>query len=382
LAETDLDITLYSRRRPGVPVSTESGDSFTLRWLPWFDWQHFAPGRGLSLVREVYENLIRDIPQFDLVHLHGLWNPVVTLAAAACRQVGVPYVISPRGMLQEVSLRHKQLRKAAFYHAWERRTINGASALHFLSPEERDSSRRLPIATTKLTIPNGVKPNLSSRVKRGAFRAAFGLEHHRLVLFVGRIHWSKGLDLQLDSFTRLTTQYPDSKLVLVGPDDGDWPRFQELAVKAGVADRILWTGMRSHEFCLEALADADVFVLTSRHEAHSMAMTEALAIGTPSVLTTTAGGSEVAAAGAAVVTAPEGEALAKAIDAILANPTRADSLRATARAYAAAKYEWPSVAAAMITGYSALLEGHQATAQRRRPEPETNSRKLYNTFEY
>ena len=47
------------------------------------------------------------------------------------------------------------------------------------------------------------------------------------LLFLGRLHWSKGLELQADAFAILASEFPDLVWVLVGPDGGEWPALSE-----------------------------------------------------------------------------------------------------------------------------------------------------------
>jgi glycosyltransferase involved in cell wall biosynthesis len=298
------------------------------------------------------------LPQYDLVHIHSFWNAAVAVTALACRRRGIPYVISPRGMLQSNALARKRAYKEVVYRLWERRTIDSASFFHFFTQAEAADSKNLLGKETKVVlIPNGVDPALDATVHRGRFKANHPeLAQKKVVLFLGRLHWSKGLELQVDALGKLPVSFPDIMWVFAGPDDGEIGRLTSMLEAKKLMPYALFTGMLSRAASLEALADVDVFVLSSRHEAHSMAMNEALALGTPVVLTESVGYDEVATAGCGIVTPSTGEALAEGISRVLGDPLLALRMRERAKQYAAERLAWPKVAAAMAQVYESILQ--------------------------
>lgn len=346
-----VEVSLYTfRARKGAGVDSD-GLSFPVH--------EFKAGLGthqfptLTFYREIRQN----IPHYDLVHLHSLWNPVISLAAIACRHAGVPYMLSPLGMLQQRALRRKERLKQIYYQLLENRTVRGATAIHFFTEAEtRDSQRLLKWPKPVFVVPSGIDASLADRVVKGEFRQAFSdLKGKRIMLFLGRLHWSKGLDLQVEALAFLVRDFPDLMWVLVGPDGGEWPRLSRRIAALGLKHHTLWTGLLPHAGCLKALADADVFVLTSRHEAHSVAMNEALACGVPIVITDTVSFDGIQQWGAGRVTTWEARNLAHAIGEVLANPQQANDMREAGRRMVERCLAWPKVAEAMVKAYEELL---------------------------
>jgi glycosyltransferase involved in cell wall biosynthesis len=315
---------------------------------------------------EFYRRLREEVGQFDLVHLHSLWNPVISVAAFACREAGVPYLLSPRGMLQAGALGRKKVLKRIYYRLLERRTLAGARALHFFTEAEaRDSKHLLNNNISSFVVPSGVETDLATAVQRGRFRKAYPfLQGKRIMLFLGRLHWSKGLELQAQALGHLVKRFPDLVWVLVGPDGGDWARLLGQVCHTSGERHIFWTGSLPRQQCLEALADADVFLLTSRHEAHSMAMNEALAIGVPLVITDTVGFDEVKQWGAGYVVPWDPLRLATAVSGVLEHPEQAHKMREAGRRLAADRLAWPKVAEAMARVYDEVTAN---LAQKRPP---------------
>lgn len=323
----------------------------------------FSPLAGTRQVPtpSYYTKLSTVISSYDLVHLHSLWNAAISATAFACRRHAVPYVISPRGMLQEGALRRRRAYKALTHRLLEKRTIAGASFLHFFTRTEANDSRRLIGNSKVVIIPNGIDPALAESVKEGQFRQKHPeTSGKRIILFLGRLHWSKGLELQIDALARLAAEFPDLLWVFAGPDEGEQAKLLALVQAKNLTHRVLWTGMLSRQESLAALADATAFVLSSRHEAHSMAMNEALAMGTPVVITESVGFSEVGEAGAGLVVPSTGEALAEGLRRLLRNPQLASEMRQKAKEYASTRLAWPKVAAAMIDAYASVLKRQPA----------------------
>ncbi|HVG32900.1 MAG TPA: glycosyltransferase [Pyrinomonadaceae bacterium] len=346
-----VTVSLYTFRPADAPVTVSSGETFPITYF-----KPFSTSRQLPSVN-FYRRLRRDVLQYDLVHLHSLWNPAISLAALCCRRASVPYVLSPRGMLQSGAVRRKARLKSAYYRLWERDTVGHASALHFFTESEAAESEPFMSPNASFTVVrNGVDPDALKDVAAGQFRKAYpSLQGKRIALFLGRLHWSKGLGLQADALALLVREFPDLVWVLVGPDEGEWAHLSEQIARLGLTQHVLWTGPLSQSRCLEALKDADVFLLTSRHEAHSVAMNEALITGVPICLTDTVRFDEIEAYGAGRVVTADAKALANAVAEILNDPARAASMRLAGRRLATEHLAWPKVARAMIEVYEKIL---------------------------
>jgi len=289
----------------------------------------------------------------DLLHVHSLWNLPVAVVIKSALAANVPYVITPRGMLQEVALGRHAIRKRAVYRLAVRSALEHACAIHFLSrAEEADSHRLVPNGVPTVMIPNGIDPDLGRGLEPGRFRDRHNLTGKRLVLFVGRLHWSKNLELQLAAIRELVVHIPDIVWVLIGPDEGQWESLRSAIDAADLAANVRWLGAMDRAEVLDAFADADVVLLTSRHEAHPMSMNEALVIGAPLVMTHQTGFPHLDGRGAAVVDA-SAASVAAAVRAILDDPGTAEAMRVAGRLTARAEYGWGRVAGQIIAAYEA-----------------------------
>ena len=145
-----------------------------------------------------------------------------------------------------------------------------------------------------ITVYNGIATERYRHGGRpGVLREVLGVDSHaRLLVTVGRLNPAKNHPLLLAAFTRLANDYPDLQLVMIG-DGAGMQMLQNLRGKSGIAERIHLPGARADVPAL--LADATLFVLSSRTEGFSLSLLEAGAARVPVVATDVGGNGEIIA---------------------------------------------------------------------------------------
>jgi glycosyltransferase involved in cell wall biosynthesis len=318
-----------------------------------------AEDGSLAGARQIYKAIINRSRDFDLIHIHSFWNFVVTAAAAAARKANIPYVIAPMGMLSDLCVRQRNyVLKRAYSWAYDRRTVEGAASLHFGNPDELRTLHQGWFRYPKhFFARNGTDLNISA-TRAGSFREQFPeLTNRRIMLFFGRLHPIKGLDLQLQALERLIPKYPDLIWVLVGPDDGEWQRLHTMIRSAGLEAHVKWIGPLMGNERFSALVDADVLVQTSLYECQSMTVNEGLAVGVPLVVTDSINYSEIQTAGAGYVVKRDPDEVAGAIDAIFQTPEMSEGMRAAGRRFAVEELSGDRIAGIINAAYGEVLSG-------------------------
>lgn len=283
------------------------------------------------------------MPTTDLVHIHGMWNRVTWSAAREARRAGRPYVVSPRGMLQAGSLAHRGWRKRVVFSAVERGVLAQAAWLHATSPEEAEALEALRLTSRIVVIPNGVDLPAAPVVRPAA--APFR------VLFVGRLHPIKRLDLVIDAFVALRHQRPDARLSIAGPDEYRLRASLE-ARAAAAAGAIDWHGAVDAVQRDELLGSAHALVLCSDSESFGMSVVEAMAMATPVVVTTSCGWREVDAQRTGFRVPQSAEAIANALVLLAADPVAARQMGERGRRLVESRYAWSSVADSFAAEYA------------------------------
>jgi glycosyltransferase involved in cell wall biosynthesis len=316
---------------------------------------YFATGLGRRLYRspDMAAALACNASDFDVVHAHSVFLWPTSAAASAARRAGVPYVVSPRGMLvPELVHRKSRLAKSAWIAAFERRNLAGAASVHMTADIEAEDFRRLRLRTRRIdVIPNGIE--LPADLPACAIGASVDSEKRPVVLSLGRINWKKGLDRLI----RAIADVPQAELVIAGNDeDGLTPRLQELARQASVANRVRMIGPVHGEEKWRILASADVFALASYSENFGIAVLEAMACGVPVVVTPEVGlAAAVAETGAGIVVDGEPIRFGRALAGLLADPERRRRMGEAGRMAALERFSWNSVARQMEALYHQIL---------------------------
>lgn len=293
----------------------------------------------------------------DIVHIHALWESVQYHAARLCRKLGKPYVITPHGMLDPWNMRTGWLKKR-FYLALR---MNGhlahAKAIHACSELERDWLQRLRLRPPVFVEPLGIDP---CEFQTLPLPGTFSNRHPQLrerpyVIFLGRIHKGKGWEYLIPAMRRV--QPSAVMAVIAGPDSAGFrQRAEALAHQCGVADRILFTGPLYGVDRLAALRDAELFVLPSCHENFSVASLEALACGTPAIVSDQVGlGNEIAKARVGQVVPLHTGDLAGVITDWLSRRGQRSAVSAAAREMALSGFSWQCLALRWIEHYGAIL---------------------------
>lgn len=161
----------------------------------------------------------------------------------------------------------------------------------------------------------------------------------------------------------LRGRYPRLRYRVIGAGPHE-PTLRRLADELGVADRVDWLGQLPHPDALAAARDADLFVMPSIDEAFGVAYVEAMAAAMPAVgALGEAGPTEIADAGDGITLVPPGdvEALARALDDLLADPKVRRAQGSAARATVAASFTWERCGAATVAAYRAAITGRSAT---------------------
>lgn len=291
-------------------------------------WLAFCP---LGLRRALSENAGR----FDLVHVTEARGPHVRWAFEAARAVGVPVVWSPLGGLADgIGIRKPYRRLYDVAHDTPR-LVTGARMLIAQSSHEAGVFERLGAQPSRVRVIGlGVDGRwFRDLPARGQFRHALGIEPgHPMVLFIGRLHPTKGLDVLLKASAIVKRTHPTLQVVLVGWDHGALRTVRRLTRSLGLEDAVKLLPPAFEIARVQAYVDADVFaVAATTYEETSLAAMEAVASGTPCVLTRQCEVPGLEAAGGGLVTKCHPTAFAAGLHAVLSDRRWAGGARAARR---------------------------------------------------
>lgn len=351
----DVAILTTNDDGPRINSSMPLGQWFQFNGVPVIAFPRWSP--PLAVIREFSIStglnywLAMHIGDYQLLHIHALFSWVSTTSMAMARRAKVPYVISTIGQLNHWSLGQSAGRKRVFLRLIERRNLNGAAALHFTTDDERDQALSLGLLAPSWVIPLGVHLPTSSNLSLSESKKT------TTFLFLSRIHPKKQLERLIEALALLKRRRSEAdwQLCIAGDGDPDYLRsLQRLIASSGIADRCRWLGFVEGQAKWDVLQQADWFILPSASENFGIAAIEALAAGTPPILSAdVAVSTDIAAEAAGIIASSEPHALAQVLEASLGGPSA--EMQAAARRLASSRYSWPSIAALFHQAYSSVL---------------------------
>jgi glycosyltransferase involved in cell wall biosynthesis len=299
--------------------------------------------------RRLTRTIFRAVRGADLVHIHGHYLLPQVWAYLAARRYGRPYGVQAHGVFEPYQARRSRARKAVYNALIGRRII--ASASYVLFASESEASRARGIADSqKLIIP------LAAEVDSGEPDSSWsaGMDHlagKRVVLFLGRLANKKRLDLLLQAWAGASLPM-DARLLVVGPDD-DWSadEVRRLAGALGIGDSVEVHGHLEGAEKSWVLRRASCFVLPSDNENFGIAVVEAMAVGTPVIVTDQVAASDHVRAAEAgwVIAANDQAALVAALESALHRDEAAlGEMGARGQRYCESHLSWRRVADGII----------------------------------
>lgn len=214
---------------------------------------------------------------FDVIHIHGTWSPILMVASYFAIYNNIPLIISPHGCLEVWALQHHGLKKKVALILYQKWIFSKAALMIATANQELLSIRRLNISSPIAVIPNGVDyPDVPTHVNSVLSRK---------FLFLSRIHPVKGLADLINAWAKV--RQPGWTIVIAGPDEnGHRAEIEKLIVNLGLTSDFEFTGLVTGEKKDALFAEADVFVLPTYSENFGLVVAEALARELPVITTT------------------------------------------------------------------------------------------------
>ncbi len=354
LVKHGIAVKIYTTEghRTGTPDLKPSG--VTITSYPTDFLARIWPGHSFRLQNALPDSLA----DFDLVHIHELWHYPAYLAAREAIRRSKPYVVTIHGELEPWALKYRGLKKQIYACLIQKRHLNSATVIHCLTEAESAQVRQFGATAPTMVIPNGISPKSwdPSNSKFELSRKYPHLDDKLIILFLGRIHQKKGLDLLIAAYQEIVQKYRDEvRLVIAGPDDGYEPELIRLIHEAGIRDQVLTVGPvtgRDKHILLEAAA---VFALPSYSEGFSVAVLEAMSSGTPVIISEQCHFPEVGENKAGIVISTNVDQVYNALDKLLSNSELRRQFGENGRKLVYERYTWDEIARQIADLYRSLV---------------------------
>lgn len=308
---------------------------------------HLQAARPTSSIR-----IVTDVKSFSsliggsenlLLHDHGQWLPINRASAAVARRLGIPRIVTPRGMLSPWALRHKRWKKRIAWATFARRDLVQAKVLHATSQLELNELRAIGVRQPIAMIPNGVD----------SAHLVYSARHHPTrpyVLFLSRVHRKKGVQELLDVWASLSPANWD--LVIAGPDE------EGILTRARLPADVRYVGPVDGEDKQRLMQQASLFILPTYSENFGVVVAESLMAGVPVITTHGAPWECLQSERCGWWISMQPDLLRDTLATAMGTPP--DELRAMGlrgRAYVNQQFSWPEIARQMIEVYEWVLGG-------------------------
>ena len=350
LAGHDVSVVVVPEK---IKYENVQGESFAIREYA------MLRRKGFAVDPKLFEDIDQGRLKIDVAHLHSLWSPAMVTIAAGLRKRGIPYVISSHGSFAPMLLRKPLILKHIFRFLFGLRLANGASFVHLHSQDEIGDARSFGVKTKLVVAEQGIdKSSLPAELPRDWFKRHYPLDEGKFkIVFLGRLDpWHKGIDLLLHGLKIALHQAPDLRLYLIGPEKQRYKHvIPELVAQLGISERVVLAGpLYEPAEKFAALASADCFALTSRFEGFPLTVLEAMACGTPLIVTPGTNATEIVrSSGAGIACSADPDAIAHALLEMRSNAAERSAMRQRGQ-QAAAQYTWARSAAILLEAYASV----------------------------
>lgn len=262
LAEFGVDITLMTVRSDDMNIHALEGTNAKLKVLE----------AGYTQ-QELDEYLTAE--RFDIIQAQSMWDLRYHKLKKLADKYHIPYIITPRGMLEPWSLSQKKWKKKLALSLYQMKDLNYSACIYTTAEMEAQHIRKLGVKVPISVIPNGIDIN--------GYPCRTSLDKvKKQILFLSRIHVKKGIELLIDVWKKIKNDYPDWSIKIVGNGEDDYIKQLKMKVEeANLSACIEILPPVYSEEKVDLYQTSALFVLPSYSENFGMVVAEALSCGVP-----------------------------------------------------------------------------------------------------
>jgi len=306
--------------------------------------------RSLTVNPGVITFCRRRLRDFDFVHIYGLYDLLGPAVARSCRQLGIPYWVEPLGMTRAID---RGFRLKKIWNGLVSDYLDQANRIIATSEQEMTELLADGFPADRVLLRhNGIDlEDFHDLPPRGIFRAKAGIrDDEHFIVFLGRLIPRKGADLLIEALPQLGCD--NTKLAIAGPEgeSGYSTVLRKKAQELGIEHRVLFFGPLYGDDKKSALVDADVFALPSRYENFGNAAAEAIACGTPAIVSDRCGIALLLNNRAGLVTSYDSGAIAQTLRTLWGDATLYQRLKEGC-AEVASQLSWDKLVQGMQDSY-------------------------------
>ncbi|MDT8308006.1 MAG: glycosyltransferase [Bacteroidales bacterium] len=362
LQHEGVDVTVYTTNLDGKggTLAVEPGEYTSVGGVSVYYFPSTFGSNSDFDSRALARKMEASVSQFDLVYIAAMWQWIGVSASKICSKHSVPYVHGSHGSFGAYSLAKGKAKKSIFLNLFMKKHLIHADAIHVTTEYERASLKVLGDRIQSFIVPNSI-PDYAFTVDETSvteIRQELKISaSSRVIIFAGRPDPVKRLDIVIKALPEILTQVPDAHLLIVGSDDNEYSaNMKKLVSQLELESQVTWAGFIAGEKMPNYYAAADLFALPSMGENFGMVVAEAMATGTPVVISDCVGVSDdVEHYGAGIVTSIDPKQVSNACVELLQNRKGLKDMGSKAKEMAQSLYGSGKVAGLALTAFRDVL---------------------------
>lgn len=269
LAEEGVDVTLLTQRTEQMNLHDLEDTDVKLKAYEKFS------------AKEIEEWMREE--KFDIIQLQSVWDLPYHKVAEMARKQGIPYLLTPRGMLEPWSLEQKKWKKKLALWLYQMNDLKKAACIFTTADMEAEHVHQLGVNAPCSVIPNGIETS--------GYPCRTDETHiEKRVLFLSRIHEKKGIEILIEAFSKLreeSLELREWSVMIVGNGEAEYIESLKQRVKSkGMEGCIQILPPVFGEAKKELYQNSALFCLPSYSENFGMVIAEAMSCGVPAITTT------------------------------------------------------------------------------------------------
>lgn len=267
LAEFGVDVTLMTIRSKNMNIHALEGTTAKLKVL--------EPSFSRKEIAQYLKS-----EKFNLIQIQSMWDLPYHKVMLEARKLGIPYIVTPRGMLEPWSLSQKKWKKKLAWWLYQRNDVQKSVCVFTTAKMEAEHVTNLGITTCKGVIPNGIETD--------SYPCKTSIDVvKKQVLFLSRVHVKKGIEVLFDAWKRIHSEFADWRLLVVGNGEAEYIQSLERRVEClDLKDSIRILPPVFGNDKIRLYQESALFCLPSYSENFGMVIAEAMSCGTPVITTT------------------------------------------------------------------------------------------------
>lgn len=313
-----------------------------------YEYYNFSPQMILEILRLVNK--------YDIITMSSVWCFPTLIGGIVSILFKKPYIIFPHGALSSYSINIKsKLKKIIYFNIIIKYILKRAAKIRYTTKLEYETSIFSNNNNNNyIILPHGI--DLYNHLENSVTFSTNMNFPSKYILFMGRLHPIKGLDILLEAFKKITFEYKDIYLIVAGAGGNYFHQLNQFIENNNLNDKVRFIGFISGKLKSKLIKNATLFVIPSYYENFCLAAVEAMSYGLPIIISNKVGiYSEIEKYNAGIVVDTNSESLYRGIKTLLVDNKLRKTISINGKKLVEKYYNIDKIADEMINIFNEII---------------------------